>query len=274
MMQALLRSGAYLVLTLLASPLAAQTIVKTDRQWDGTEGQYMVYASPWCANYDKTLVEGRDYSDTISYRTGDLATATNVQLSWRWPLVSSPKCGVRGYNHVAWGNYDSGSVRSPVAPRQVSSVADFTLTYEVEDAGGYATGYNGYNGLGEFYLTKVAGDANTKAIEIGWYWNAPSATRAWAKSGRDLGTFKDRNKQSWKVAANVGGAAGLFVTFTPDNATGRKVKGDFDGKGAITYLTAAGVVQPTWWLNGAAIGVEPTGGVGTAVVRKFTVSVK
>lgn len=269
----LLRLILCLGLALIASPLAAQTIVKTDRQWT-SEGQHMAYAAPWCAQfYDKALVEGRDYADTISYQKGDLATATNVQLSWRWPLTPNLKCGVRGYNHVAWGNYDSGAVYSPVAPRQVSAIADLQFAYEVEDAGGYATGTQGYNGLGEFYLTKVAGDANTKAIEIGWYWNAPLETRKWALSGRQLGTFKDRYRQPWKVAANVGGAAGLFVTFTPDNATGRKVKGTFDGKGALTYLTAAGVVKPEWWLNGAAIGAEPLRGTGMALVRLFKVSV-
>jgi hypothetical protein len=256
----------------LATSTLAQTVVKTDRQWS-SEGQHMAFASPWCANYDKTLMEGRDYSDTITYQTGDLATATNVQLAWRWPLLPSPKCGVRGYNHVAWGNYDSGAVRSPVAPRQVSSIADFTLAYGVEDAGGYAVGTQGYNGLGEFYLTTKPGDANTKAIEIGWFWNAPLETRAWAATGKQLGTFKDRYRQSWKVAANVGGAAGLFVTFTPANATGRKVQGTFDGKGAIDFLRAAGVVKPEWWLNGVAIGVEPVKGMGTAVVRKFAVTV-
>ena len=261
------------IFALIASPTVAQTVVKTDRQWT-SEGPHMAFASPWCLNYDKTLVEGRDYSDTITYQTGDLSTATNVQLSWRWPLVPSPKCGVRGYNHVAWGNYDSGAVRSPVAPRQVSSIADFTLAYEVEDAGGYTVGTQGYNGLGEFYLTTKPGDANTKAIEIGWYWNAPLTTRAWAATGKQLGTFKDRYRQSWKVSANVGGAAGLFVTFTPDNASGRRVKGTFDGKGALDFLIAAGVVKQEWWLNGAAIGVEPVKGMGTAVVRKFAVTLR
>jgi hypothetical protein len=267
----MIRAFITLALALLAAPALGQTIVKTDRQWDGAEGQHMVYASPWCAD---GLVAGRDYSDTIAYHPGNLATATNVQLSWRWPLVTSPRCGVRAYNHVAWGNYDGGLVRSPVARRQVSSIAAFTLDYEVEDAGGYSTGYNGYNGLGEFYLTTKAGDANSKAIEIGWYWNAPLATRAWAATGKQLGTFKDRYKQSWKVAANVGGAAGMFVTFTPDNATGRKVKGTFDGKGALDFLRAAGIVKGEWWINGAAIGVEPEKGMGTAVVRKFAVMMR
>lgn len=263
-----------LALALLATPLAAQTVVKADRQWT-SEGQYMAYASPWCAQfYDNALVEGRDYSNTVTYQKGDLATATNVQLSWRWPLTPNTKCGVRGFDHVAWGNYDSGAVYSPVAPRQVSAITDLQFTYEVEDAGGYATGTQGYNGLGEFYLTKVAGDADTKAIEIGWYWNAPLETRNWTLTGKQLGTFKDRYKQPWKVAANVGGAAGLFVTFTPDNKTGRKVKGTFDGKGALDFLTAAGVVQPTWWLNGAGFGVEPIRGMGTANVRAFQVVVR
>jgi hypothetical protein len=262
-----------LMLAMFASPATAQLVIKGDREWS-SEGPHMAYASPWCASYDKTLVEGRDYSDTITYQAGDLAKATNVQLSWRWPLLPSPKCGVRGYNHVAWGNYDGGAVRSPVAPRQVKAIADFTLAYEVEDAVGHSTGYTGYNGLAEFYLTTKAGDANAKAIEIGWFWNAPPATRTWALTGRQLGTFTDRYKLPWKVAANVGGPAGLFITFTPANATGRRVKRTFDGKGALDFLRAARLVKGDWWLNGAAVGVEPLAGTGTAMVRKFSVLVK
>jgi len=234
----------------------------------------MAFASPWSTYSNPQLVEGRDFLDTISFRQGDLALGKDIQFSWRWPMERPQNVGVFAYNHLGWANYDGGDVRSPVAPRQVSSIADFTLAYEVEDAGGYAVGTQGYNGLGEFYLTTKPGDAHAKAIEIGWFWNAPLATRAWAATGKQLGTFKDRYRQSWKVAANVGGAAGLYVTYTPDNATGRKVKGTFDGKGAIDFLSAAGVVKGEWWLNGAAIGVEPLRGMGTAVVRRFDVVVR
>jgi hypothetical protein len=231
----------------------------------------MAFASPWCAQfYDKTLVEGRDYLQTIAYAKGDLARGKNVQITWRWPLVRSPKCGVFGIPHIAWGNYDSGAVYSPVAPRQVFAINDLTVAYEVEDAAGYAKGVQGYNGLAEFYLTKVAGDANTKAIEIGWFWNTPKETRDWMLTGRQLGVWKDRFKQSWRVSVMKSGVAGTFATFSPNNATGRDVKGMLDAKGAIAFLQAAGIVQPSWWFNGIGIGVEPLGGTGTVLVREFT----
>lgn len=256
-------------LALIATPLAAQTIVKTDRQWDGTEGQYQAYAAPWCAQfYDKSLVEGRDFVNTITYQAGDLASAKNVQFTWRWPDVTQRKCGVYAYDHVAWGNYDGGAVRSPVAPRQVSSIKDFTLAYQVD----YAADLKMFNGLGEFYLTKVAGDANTKAVEIGWFYNAPPETIAWAKTGKQLGTFTDRYGRAWSVAANKGGAAGFYITFIPTG--GKLFSGAFDGSGALTFLTAAGQIKPEWWVNGAAIGVEPLGWIGTALVRKFGVTVR
>ncbi len=37
--------------------------------------------------------------------------------------------------------------------------------------------------------------------------------------------------------------------FTPNNATGRKVEGTFDGKDALDFLRAAGVIKGEWWIN-------------------------
>jgi hypothetical protein len=252
----------------VASPAAAQTVVKADRQWT-SEGQYMAFASPWCANYDKTLVAGRHYGNAIVYRAGDLAAGKSVQLRWQWPAPEKrpKKCGVFGYNHVAWGNYDSGAVMSPVAPRRVSDLTELTFTYQT----GHAAEPNSFNGLTEFYLTREPGKAETKAVEIGWFWHAPPETQAWAKTGRQFGTFTDRFGHAWTVAASQSGAAGLYVTLTPPE--GKLYQATIDAKATLDFLRAAGVVKAGWWFNGAAIGVEPLGGKGSAVVHTFAVAV-
>jgi hypothetical protein len=257
-----------LALALIASPVAAQPVVKMDRQ-AATEGAYTAYNSPWCAYQDKSLVAGRDYINTVSFNSGDLAQAKNVQFAWRWPDAKLRKvCGVFGYNFVAWGNYDNGKYPTPVAPRQVSTISDLVFGYQVDMAGDSRL----FNGLGEFYLTKVAGDADTKAIEIGWMWNAPAETIAWAATGKQLGTFKDRYGKPWTVALNHSGVAGEYVTFIPPG--GKLDTGNFDGKGALDFLLAAGVISAAWWMNGAALGVEPLGNHGAAIVRNFRITWK
>jgi hypothetical protein len=255
---------ALLLAFFAATPAAAQPVVKVDRQ-AATEGAYTAYNSPWCAYQDKTLVAGRDYINTVSYNSGDLAQAKNVQFAWRWPDAKLRKvCGVLGYNFVAWGNYDNGKYPTPIAPRQVAAINDLVFGYQVDMAGDSRL----FNGLGEFYLTKVAGDADTKAIEIGWMWNAPAETIKWAATGKQLGVFTDRYKKPWTVALNYSGVAGKYATFIPPG--GKLDTGNFDGKGAIDFLRAADVVDGLWWLNGAAIGVEPLGGAASATVRGFT----
>ena len=250
---------------LLFGHAGAQTVAKSDREWT-SEGSYTAYASPWCAFQDTSLVPGRDYVNTVSYRSGDLAHAKNIRFSWRWPEPARRKCGVYGFNSVAWGNYDGGGVRAPVAPMQVSAIAEFTVAYDMA----FAADSDTFNGLGEFYLTKVSGAADQKAIEIGCFWNAPPATVSWAAAGKQIGAFRDRYGRNWTVAASEPG--GGFVTFIP--AGNKLTKGTFDAKGPIEFLRRAGLVEDGWWFNGIALGVEPLGGSGTAVVRKFQITLK
>lgn len=253
---------AAVVIALMCIPYAyGQTVVKADKQWS-SEGQYLAYASPWCAmNFDKTLVEGRDYANTITYQKGQLASGSNVQLTWRWPEASkrSKKCGVLAYNHVAQGDYEGGATMKPVAPRQIKSLSDMTITYGVD----YASDPSTFNGLIEFYATRVAGKADDKAMEIGWFWNAPAETQAWAKTGKQLGVCTDRYGKRWTIARNDN-----YVTFTP--ASGAQAWGIIDVTGSLSCLK--GTISGDWWINGAAIGVEPLGGFGTAIVRSFKVA--
>jgi hypothetical protein len=244
---------------LVATPATAQPVVKTDRQWS-SEGEYMAYASPWCAER-AGLVQGRDYANTITYETGNLANAKDVKLSWRWPTTLPRACGVYGYDHVAQWNYDTGAVRKPRAPVQVGQIAQLTIGYGVDFSAPQAS----FNGLGEFYLTSKPGDLSTKMVEIGWFWNAPPSTIMWAANSRNLGVFKDKYGKSWTVAADKSGAAGLFVTFIPAN--GRLSWGNFDATNALVYLQAAGVVKAEWYFNGYAVGIEPLKGSGTAIIR-------
>jgi hypothetical protein len=253
---------------LLSEPASAQPVTKSDLQWS-SEGRFMTYSAPWCARYDKSLIVDRDFSNSISYKKGDLANGRNVRMKWRWPRPErrSAKCGVFGYTYVGWGNYDSGAVRSPVAPSQVKSIKALSFSYDAQSSADTEQ----FNGLGEFFLTKNPGAADQKVIEIGWFWNAPALTRAWARTGRQLGRIVDPHGVRWSVSVNKSGAAGTYVTFIPVD---KRTSGTFEGKAVLNFLRRRGVVDGDWWFNGAAIGVEPLGGAGSAVVRTFKVTLK
>jgi hypothetical protein len=246
------------LILLTVAPAHAQQTIKADAQWS-SEGPYLAYASPWGAG---ALVAGRDYGDTLSWPAGSLPT--NLQISWRWPAASGST--VRSYDFAAYGNYDGGAVMKPVAPVQVRAMNALTLAYGVD----WAADPTAFNGLAEFFLTKTAGNGADKAIEIGTFWHAPPATRAWLKTGKQLGTFTDRFGKGWTVVLSTGGVAGTYVTFTP--LTFDQSWGTIDMKGQIDFLRSKGIVDPSWWWNGCAFGTEVLGGIGSAVVRQFTVA--
>ncbi|SEN46441.1 hypothetical protein SAMN05192583_2864 [Sphingomonas gellani] len=207
------------------------------------------------------MKEGRDYRNTITYETA--AVTNNVQLTWRWPKQPSHKCGVLGYNHIAWGNYDNGSTATSVVPRQVKSIGELTFAYGID----YAADPSEFNGLMEFYLTSAANRADLKKIEIGFFWQAPGVTQTWAKTTRQLGVFTDRYGKRWNVSREVGTSNGGYVTFVPFG--GYQGYGTIDAKGAVNWLRGGGNVNGDWWFNGAARGVEPIKGFGIAIVRWF-----
>lgn len=257
-----IRAALALAMFGMASHAGAQTIVKADKQWS-SEGPYLAYPSDWCSLFDKTLTVGRDYANTVTYQAGQLGTPTNVQFSWRYPSpwARSKKCGVFGYSHIAWGMYDGGAVMRPVPARQIKSLNDMTVSYGVD----YAADPSHFNGLSEGFLTGTAGNAADKKLEVGFLWHSPSETQAWAKTGRQLGMFTDRYGKKWTAALNE-----AYVTFTP--VGGSQTWGTLDVGGAFKFLIAKGVASPNWYINGWAIGIEPLGGFGTAIVRTFKVS--
>jgi hypothetical protein len=240
----------------LATPATAQLVVKSDGQW-ASEGEYLAYASPWCREQDRSLVAGRDYADTLSWQAGRLPQ--DVQIAWRWPAAERrpARCGVWGYDFVAWGNYEGGATLKRVAPRQVRTLRELSFAYRIEAAADPSA----YNGLIEFYLHRGPKPGEPKMVEIGWFWHAPPATRSWAAAGESLGRFTDRSGRGWDVRRHD-----KYVTFIPDGAAGQ---GTIDAKGALDFLKAKGAVEDGWWFNGAAIGVEPLGGFGTAVIRAW-----
>lgn len=256
-----------LAAALWATPSAGQTLVRYNGEW-ASQWKYLVYAAPWCAKAHPSLVYGRDYQDTISWQSGQMPN--NIKMTWRWPAASTrpADCGAYGYNFIAYGNYDGGHTMVSTPALQVGLISELTVAYTVDVQ---ATAAN-FNGLFEFFLTNASGRADQKAVEIGFLWHAPPKTRAWAATGYKIGTFTDRYGKRWAVTANNTGVAGLYIVFVPE--AGTQLTGTFDVKGGLTFLKKAKFITDKLWYNGAAMGVEPLGGSGTATVRSLKVTVK
>lgn len=223
---------------------------------------YFAYASPWCAVINPTLAIGRDLADTISVVP---ATFPNdVVISSKAPAgdPNSYGCGVYGYNHIGFGNYDGSTLPTPVTSRQVKDITALAMQVEITDQ--QSDGQ--YNILNEFYLTSSAGNAAAKVVEIGFFLHASPASIAFAKKGTGLGVFTDVSGRRWTVTK-----AAKFVMLVP--VDGNDVtSATIDGRGVMAFLVANGIITGTEWFNGAALGVEPVRGSSTVSIGQWTVT--
>lgn len=247
----------------LAAPACAQQMIsKADRQWEG-EGEYVVFASPWCSDFVKSLQQGRDYANTMRWQKGSLPN--NVEITWRFPEPDKrpQQCGVFGYNFVGWGNYHNSTPRKSIPSRQIKNISELRFDYGIEVTGDPQK----YGILAEFFLTRDPGHFGYKRVEVGFLPHVPRESLNFWKTQRQLGTFKDRWLRTWIVAQSKGGIAGSYVVFIP--TVGTRMTGNIDAIGALRYLKAQNVISENWFFNGAAIGVEPLGGQGYAKLRYF-----
>jgi hypothetical protein len=227
-----------------------------------TRGSYIAYAAPWSARSSK-LVAGKDFVDTIAIHEATFPAQT--KLAWHWPLDLPTKTGVRGYNALSYGNYDSALPERPVQPVRVR---DIKLGWQSFDwRHDLVTG--DFNLLAEFYLTRTAGSTDAKTVEVGFMLHVPTATRAWLGKNPRLSKWRDAFGTQWNVTRNEG--PGIpYIVLIP--ASGMDLpNGRLDVKGALDELRRLGVITGEEWLNGVAFGAEPISGSGSVTVIDWEV---
>lgn len=228
-----------------------------------TKGSFSAYAAPWCVLKTGKLSVGKDLVDTISLAPSTFPNDVVIRTSAPMADPTSFGCGVYGYHHVAYGNYDGGVPQTPVAPRQVRTITSFTSRLDVTSA---SEGGGQYNVLHEFYLTSAAGKEDAKVIEIGYFLHASASAAAFAATGTSVGTFDDPSDRRWEVRK-----AGTFVMLMP--ADGKDVGSTtLDVKALLAFLTGKGLLTGDEWFNGMAVGTEPVRGDATTVIRAWTVA--
>lgn len=223
---------------------------------------YFAYASPWCAVVNPTLVIGRDLVNTISVVPSTFPN--DVVIATKAPAgdPNSYGCGVYGYHHIGFGNYDGSTLPTPVTSRQVKDITALSMKIEITDQ--QSDGQ--YNVLNEFYLTSSAGNAAAKVVEIGFFLHASPASIAFARTGTSLGVFTDASGRRWTVTK-----AAKFVMLMPADG-GNVTSATIDGKGVMAFLVAKEVITGAEWFNGAALGVEPVRGSSTVAIGQWAVT--
>jgi endo-1,4-beta-xylanase len=225
---------------------------------------YTGWNGPWSTDpggANEALVHPTDYEDEMYILPDSFPNHTTMR--WRWP---TPGPGVvAGYNHIARGNYD-GSFDGGLVPWQVGNLTafteefDLTLTGDTEDA----------TILNEFYLTGSSGANNDKKFEIAHWPHWADDALTWFNTKTLIGTWTDAAGRVWTVrncGANPVGA--IYIVFVPTVAF---FAGTIDKKAALDWLVTQGVIPNYWWINGTAIGAEPTRGSGELKVTTYNVT--
>lgn len=222
---------------------------------------YSAHAVPWCSFNNPELIVGKDLINTIYLLPSRFPSSTSILSVAPMHSPENHKCGVYGYHFVAYGNYDNGTIPSPVIPRKVKDIRMLSLNVDV-DFGGDGQ----FNILNEFYLTSMANDLTTKILEVGLFFHASIAANEHKKKSQFLGLLYDEKKQEWEVFK-----AGSFVMFFPrkkDHSYSQKINflPFFD------FLEKNLLISGKEWFNGMAIGVEPVTGKSYLNLKKWEIA--
>lgn len=230
-------------------------IIKRDREYYSRDS-FIGYCQPWSDYTDKTVKAGVNFENHIEIDTDTFPHATG--FGWSWPDSLPTATGVRGYNHIAYGNYDSGVPAVPIAPVQVKALRTFRQSFGWE----YERDSGRFNLLTECFLTKTKGDAASKIFEVGFFLHAPAETVAFCKGCAHVDSFVDQDGRSWAVTKQ--GGAVPFLMFMP---TADVMSDAIDMKAALAFLKSKGIITGEEWVNGVGFGVEPLAGSGSIDVQ-------
>ena len=237
------------------------------------DGINAIYNGPWGAG---ELVAGVDYDVQTHYNTSRL----NGRVAIDWWIngldAASPKIGAPlGYFFRSQYNYRA----LPLAvERRYWRVRELTA-FEETFAWSY-TGSDEFNLLSESFLTKEPALSHNSFPEIvgelGFFYHMPQATKHWHNGLRPNGVtaipstdyyrlpdWVDPQGRTWSVSWHV---YNNYFNFALGDEAEDIFSGTIDKRAALLWLIEQGTnprtglpfVSPEWFINGPAIGIEPT----------------
>jgi hypothetical protein len=236
-------------------------ISRVDQQFY-TKGSYGAFCFPFGAlGETPPLSRPADYLD--EFRIDPATFPANTTLNSRFPdrATTAPNLGVWAYPQLSYGNYDGGTVQTPVTPYRVGAFQALSDTFDQSFTGGNS------NGLSEFYLCSASGDNAAKVLEVGWFFNPIASSTAFNQSGTQRGIFTDGAGRQWNC-----GQSGTFLTFSPIDGLPTNTATGFNRLAFLTWLKGLGVITGLEWINGIALGTEPIRNINTHQVNAWQVT--
>lgn len=222
-------------------------------------GPYLAYIAPFNKG---VLVQGRDYSESITIRRDRFPGGTH--FTWRWPDAAA-KAGIYDFSAIDFGDYNNTVVPTPVPPRPVGLINTLSETHDATFGGQI----DGFDVIDDFFLTGQPGDNATNAFEIEVFLHTPGYSADYVSGAKQIGTFEGSGVV-WTVAVDRPADHVPDILFMPRD---RADLGHctIDLKAMLAYLVTNGTIPETVYFNGMAFGTETQRGSGSMDVAAFSI---
>lgn len=205
-----------------------------------------------------TLVNGQDFTQTISYDPNDLAH--DVRITWAYDSNQNP---VLAYPELQLGFKPWGQQGSTALVTAISSLRNLDLTFDISISGQT----DGFNVAYDLWLTdEPAGGPETITTELMIWLHSGAFTPA----GTVVATYHgaDFTAKVWQ-ADNFSAAPGVDWRYLAVDIDTEKLTGSIDLDGLLRFLADRGIVSASDYLTGVELGAEITKGTGAMTIHSF-----
>ena len=203
------------------------------------------------------LVNGRDYTQTISYDPKHLTS--ELKFAWNWPktdhLLAFPEIEA-GYK--PWSETGSAALTTRISKMQAM---DVSFNYDI---GGDTSRFN--VGFDMWLTSKPDGNSNSITTEISIWTHRGHID----PEGEKVGTYRDGEfrGQIW-VDDNFGHADAQTWHYVTIRPKGDILEGSLDFDHLFDALVSKKLVNSTDYFNGYEFGAQLTGGKGSLTIHSI-----
>jgi hypothetical protein len=201
------------------TPTPSRPSEKIDRDWASWNWQQQQALSPmpyWTLNStwnQNGLVNGRDFTQTITMYPNSFPSGTVIE--WSWPNTPA-LYNVYSYPMLAYGTYTG--FKAPitnVTAKQINNITTLTLSQNLRISGNPEQ----FNVMYDGFLSKVpvpGTDYSNSIFEIEVHCHTPSYFSGWLENGHSKYSFTDSQGTHWSIFDIPRGKARMIVFVRAD----------------------------------------------------------
>ena len=222
-------------------------------------GPYWAYNSVWNKG---SLVDGTDYTQSITLYPGTFPNST--AMTWSWPNTPASN-NVYSYPGVFYGTYGNVAPQTAPTPKQVSALNTLALAHNLFLSGNT----DEFDVIYDMYTSTTAG-GTTYDHEIEIIVHTPSYYQEYVNDLYGDKTYTDANGMTWTVGV-VPGASPPQILFMP--SSGQDILDTtIDAKAMFNWAVSRGLMSSSEYFDGIGLGAEPKENSGTLQVNSFNVT--